>query len=58
VFLVSRRSNPPQTNAPQTVTESYDRVRECFRILLRGLELCDDEDDIPAGESTVARSRC
>lgn len=29
---------------------SYDRVRACFSALVRGLELCDDEDDTPAAK--------
>lgn len=29
---------------------SYDRVRECFRALARGLNLCDNEDDYPPAQ--------
>ena len=33
---------------------SYDRVRACFRAQVRGLELCDDEDDTPVAKRYLA----
>ena len=44
---------------------SNDRVRECFRALVRSFELSDDEDDFPpprgttyAWSQTATRSTC